>query len=79
MDVLYRLLPRHACIGMGELHLEIVFNRLRREFGLQPYQGPVQVAYRERPVEAGSITHTMERTLTGKPQVVVYFVSAFTG
>ena len=54
---------------MGELHLEIVFNRLRREFGLQPYQGPVQVAYRERPVESGTITHAMERTFSGKPQV----------
>jgi elongation factor G len=33
--------------GMGELHLEIIVDRLYREFGVQANQGKPQVAYRE--------------------------------
>jgi elongation factor G len=33
--------------GMGELHLEIIVDRLRREFGVQATVGRPQVAYRE--------------------------------
>jgi elongation factor G len=34
--------------GMGELHLEIVVDRLRREFGVNVNVGKQQVAYREK-------------------------------
>jgi elongation factor G len=40
--------------GMGELHLEIIVDRLRREFGVEANVGRPQVAYREtvrNPVE----------------------------
>jgi len=40
--------------GMGELHLEILVERLRREFKVQANVGKPQVAYRE------SITHEVE-------------------
>ena len=33
--------------GMGELHLEIIVDRLRREFGVSAHVGAPQVAYRE--------------------------------
>ncbi len=33
--------------GMGELHLEVVLDRLRREYGLQPRSGKPQVVYLE--------------------------------
>ncbi|MDP6508921.1 MAG: elongation factor G [Chloroflexota bacterium] len=41
--------------GMGELHLEVIVDRMRREFGLQANVGAPQVAYRgtiRREVEA---------------------------
>jgi elongation factor G len=41
--------------GMGELHLEIIVDRMRREFGVEANVGAPQVAYREtirRPCEA---------------------------
>ena len=40
--------------GMGELHLEIIVDRMRREFGVQAKVGVPQVAYRE------TITNTVE-------------------
>jgi len=33
--------------GMGELHLEIIIDRMRREFGVEINQGAPQVAYKE--------------------------------
>ena len=40
--------------GMGELHLDIIMDRLKREFGLEINQGKPQVAYKE------TITSTVE-------------------
>ena len=33
--------------GMGELHLDIIVDRLRREFGVEINQGAPQVNYKE--------------------------------
>ncbi|KEP67346.1 UNVERIFIED_CONTAM: translation elongation and release factors (gtpases), putative [Hammondia hammondi] len=40
--------------GMGELHLEIVLDRLKREFGVEAASGAPQVAYRETITAAGT-------------------------
>ena len=41
--------------GMGELHLEIIVDRLRREFKVEVNQGPPQVAYKETII--GQVSH----------------------
>jgi elongation factor G len=38
--------------GMGELHLEIIMDRLAREFGVQAHLGKPQVAYKETLLQA---------------------------
>ncbi|HVO19722.1 MAG TPA: elongation factor G [Anaeromyxobacter sp.] len=49
--------------GMGELHLEIVAERLRREFGLSVRTGPPQVLLRETLTAEADGEATFERTL----------------
>lgn len=42
--------------GMGELHIEVIKERLNREYGLNVFMGPLQVGYRE--VINESVIHT---------------------
>ncbi len=48
--------------GMGELHLEIIVDRLRREFGVQAKVGRPEVAYRETATAAvkGAYKHVKQ-------------------
>ncbi|NNU79775.1 elongation factor G [Halovulum dunhuangense] len=48
--------------GMGELHLDILIDRMRREFKVECNVGAPQVAYRE------TISHKIEHTYTHKKQ-----------
>jgi elongation factor G len=48
--------------GMGELHLDILVDRMRREFKVEANIGAPQVAYRE------TISHPVEHTYTHKKQ-----------
>ena len=48
--------------GMGELHLEIIVDRMKREFKVEANIGPPQVAYRE------TITRNIEVDYTHKKQ-----------
>ena len=41
--------------GMGELHLEIILDRMKREFGVECSQGAPQVAYKE--AISGTVDH----------------------
>jgi elongation factor G len=54
--------------GMGELHLEIVVDRMKREFGVQANVGAPQVAYRETIREAVVQEGTFIRQSGGRGQ-----------
>ena len=54
--------------GMGELHLEIVFDRLRREFELSPRVGRPRVAYRETIASGFNVEITYDKELGGRGQ-----------
>ncbi|XP_032704332.1 ribosome-releasing factor 2, mitochondrial isoform X1 [Lontra canadensis] len=56
--------------GMGELHIEIIHDRIKREYGLETYLGPLQVAYRETILNAVRATDTLDRTLGDKRHLV---------
>jgi elongation factor G len=47
--------------GMGELHLEIIVERMRREFGVKARIGNPQVAYRETVTRRGEGEHKLMR------------------
>ena len=55
--------------GMGELHLDIIIDRMRREFKVDANVGAPQVAYREtlrRPVEKHDYTHKKQTGGSGQ-------------
>ncbi|MBN1259432.1 MAG: elongation factor G [Anaerolineae bacterium] len=54
--------------GMGELHLEILVDRMLREFNVAANVGRQRVAYKETVTEIGAASVTFERVLGGKPQ-----------
>jgi elongation factor G len=54
--------------GMGELHLEILIDRLKREFNVQANTGSPQVTYREAVLGTGSARKRFERDIQGQLQ-----------
>lgn len=52
--------------GMGELHLEIIVDRLKREKNLEVRTGKPQVSYRESISARGTGEETFERLIGGK-------------
>ncbi len=54
--------------GMGELHLEILVDRLKREFNVQINTGSPQVTYREAVVGEASARKRFEREVAGQLQ-----------
>ncbi|KAM9329772.1 ribosome-releasing factor 2, mitochondrial [Gastrophryne carolinensis] len=58
--------------GMGELHIEILHDRIRREYGLETYLGPLQIAYRETILSASQESELLDRTINdSRHQVTV--------
>lgn len=45
---------------MGELHIEVIHDRIKREYGLETYLGPLQVAYRETVLSSARATGKKE-------------------
>ena len=54
--------------GMGELHLDILVDRMRREFGVEANIGQPQVAYRERLSKEADIDYTHKKQTGGSGQ-----------
>ncbi len=54
--------------GMGELHLEIIKDRMLREFRVQANAGKPMVAYRETISAKAHAEHTFDRELAGSRQ-----------
>jgi elongation factor G len=56
--------------GMGELHLQITFERIEREFGLSLRVGRPQVVHRETIQGTATITGGVDRTIEAGAQVI---------
>jgi elongation factor G len=54
--------------GMGELHLEVLMERLKREFGIEPDVGEPKVAYRETLTKPASVDYKHVRQTGGRGQ-----------
>jgi len=52
--------------GMGELHLDIIVDRLRREFNVQANVGTPQVSYKETITKAVTTEEVFQRDMNGK-------------
>ncbi|XP_015275820.1 PREDICTED: ribosome-releasing factor 2, mitochondrial [Gekko japonicus] len=52
--------------GMGELHIEVIHDRIKREYGLETYLGPLQVAYRETIQNTVQATDMLDRIIGEK-------------
>jgi elongation factor G len=68
--------------GMGELHLEILVDRMRREFKVEATVGAPQVAYRETITQAADVDYTHKKQSGGAGQfarIKVHFEPIETG
>ena len=54
--------------GMGELHLDVLVDRMQREFGVQAHVGRLQVAYRETITRKVQVEHRFVRQTGGRGQ-----------
>lgn len=54
--------------GMGELHLDIIVDRMRREFGVEANVGNPQVSYRETITREASAEHKYAKQSGGRGQ-----------
>ena len=51
--------------GMGELHLEVILKRIRKEYKIDADLGPLMVAYKEAPVNPARCQIDFERRIAG--------------
>ena len=54
--------------GMGELHLEIIVDRMKREFNVEANVGAPQVSYREAITQAAEVDYTHKKQSGGSGQ-----------
>ena len=63
--------------GMGELHLEIILDRIRREYNVDADYGPFMISYRESIIQHQRDIVEFEKSILGKNMKVILDVSAF--
>ena len=63
--------------GLGELHVDIVSERIKEEFKVDAYVGPIKVAYRELPTQSSKHSDTYERTISDQSVRVKVGVEIF--
>uniref|UniRef100_A0A4W3JLQ2 Elongation factor G2 n=1 Tax=Callorhinchus milii TaxID=7868 RepID=A0A4W3JLQ2_CALMI len=56
--------------GMGELHIDIIHDRIKREYKIETHLGPLQVAYRETISISASSADTLDRTVGSKRNLI---------
>ena len=61
--------------GMGELHLDIITTRLKREWKIKAEVGKPQVTYRETITKSSSTTYTFDKTIAGKEAYIALTLS----
>ncbi|KAL0270250.1 UNVERIFIED_CONTAM: hypothetical protein PYX00_007722 [Menopon gallinae] len=49
--------------GMGELHLEVVKQRIKQEYKVEVDTGPLQIAYKEKLIKSLRESHSVDRTI----------------
>jgi elongation factor G len=54
--------------GMGQLHLDVYIERIRREYGVECIVGEPKVAYRECPTRAVAFDHRLKKQTGGSGQ-----------
>ncbi|XP_052756436.1 ribosome-releasing factor 2, mitochondrial isoform X2 [Galleria mellonella] len=62
--------------GMGELHLEIIKERIVREYKIEAELGPLQIAYREALQAAARRAAAVDRSIGGQRQLLKVELSA---
>ncbi|XP_064623058.1 ribosome-releasing factor 2, mitochondrial-like [Lineus longissimus] len=62
-------------LGMGELHLEVIQDRIRSEYGLEVDLGPLQVSYKETVLESIKETFTLDKTIGDRNHLVTVMIS----
>ena len=61
--------------GMGELHLEVILQRIRKEYKIDADLGPLMVAYKEAPMNSARTQINFERKISGDLHQVVLDIS----
>ncbi|XP_072166611.1 ribosome-releasing factor 2, mitochondrial-like [Diadema setosum] len=61
--------------GMGELHLDIIQDRIRKEYKIDVELGPLQISYRETSTASGSGSASLDKVLGSKRHQATVTVS----
>ena len=61
--------------GMGELHLEVIRDRIIKEYQIEVELGPLQIAYKEEAAKMHRLSHELSKTIGDSRQYVSLLMS----